>query len=202
MSRPRAFDEEKVLEAAAACFWARGFAATSVRDLAGAMGITGASLYNAYGDKRGVFEAALYYYWNTGARARMAAIEAQTSGLAAIEAFFAAGIERATADCERKGCLIVNSALDVAPHDPGLANVIAGYLMEMKSFFVWHIQTAIERGECPKPINPHAHAANLLAVHMGLRALSRCYPDRAFLEAAVAPALAALRNHSDKEEVA
>jgi len=202
MSRPRAFDEDKALEAAAACFWAKGFAATSVRDLAAAMSITGASLYNAYGDKRGVFEAALYHYWNAGARARMAAIEAKTSGLSAIEAFFAAGVERAAADCERKGCLIVNSALDVAPHDPGLANVIAGYLMEIKSFFVWHIETAIERGECPKSINPQTHAANLLAVHMGLRALSRCYSERAFLEAAVAPALAALRNQPHKEEVA
>ncbi|MBT3071797.1 TetR/AcrR family transcriptional regulator [Rhodomicrobium sp. Az07] len=199
MSRPRAFDEDKALEAAAACFWANGFAATSVRDLAGAMGITGASLYNAYGDKRGVFEAALYHFWNAGPRARMAAIEARTTGLGAIEAFFAAGIERATADSERKGCLIVNSALDVAPHDPGLANVIAGYLMEIKSFFVWHIETAIERGECRASIDPQTHAANLLAVHMGLRALFRCYPERAFLEAAVAPALAALRNQSDKE---
>jgi len=199
MSRPREFDEDAALEAAAACFWAKGFEATSVRELAGAMGITGASLYNAYHDKRGVFEAALYHYWNAVARTRMATIEARASGLAAIEAFFAGGIERALADRDRKGCLIVNSALDVAPHDQGLANVIAGYLMEIKSFFVWHIETAIERGECPPSIDPQTHAANLLAVHMGLRALSRCYPERAFLEAATAPALASLRKPNEKE---
>jgi TetR/AcrR family transcriptional repressor of nem operon len=52
MARPREFDETVVLEAAMNCFWARGFGQTSIRDLAEQMGITGASLYNAFGDKR------------------------------------------------------------------------------------------------------------------------------------------------------
>ena len=52
MARPREFDEATVLEAAMHCFWAQGYEATSVRDLAAQMGITGASLYNAFGDKR------------------------------------------------------------------------------------------------------------------------------------------------------
>jgi len=51
MARPREFDETTVLEAAMNCFWAQGFEQTSVRDLAEWMGITGASLYNAFGDK-------------------------------------------------------------------------------------------------------------------------------------------------------
>ena len=52
MARPREFDEAKLaLEAAIECFWHRGYEATSVRDLADKMGISGPSLYNAYGDK-------------------------------------------------------------------------------------------------------------------------------------------------------
>ena len=45
MARPREFDEQAALEAALQCFWTRGFEATSVRDLAQCMGLTGASLY-------------------------------------------------------------------------------------------------------------------------------------------------------------
>ena len=52
MARPREFDETAVLEAAIQCFWSQGYEATSVRDLAEKMGITGASLYNTFGDKR------------------------------------------------------------------------------------------------------------------------------------------------------
>ena len=51
MARPREFDEAAVLDAAMDCFWRNGYEATSVRDLAAHMGITGASLYNAFGGK-------------------------------------------------------------------------------------------------------------------------------------------------------
>ena len=62
MARPREFDEVTVLEAAMNCFWAQGFESTSVRDLAEEMGITGASLYNAFGDKRSLYRRALAHY--------------------------------------------------------------------------------------------------------------------------------------------
>ncbi len=52
MPRPREFDEATALDAAMQCFWACGFEATSVRDLTEHMGISGASLYNTFGDKR------------------------------------------------------------------------------------------------------------------------------------------------------
>jgi TetR/AcrR family transcriptional regulator, transcriptional repressor for nem operon len=62
MARPREFDEQAVLDAALARFWSRGYEATSTRDLAESMGITGASLYNAFGDKRGLYQRVLEHY--------------------------------------------------------------------------------------------------------------------------------------------
>jgi AcrR family transcriptional regulator len=41
--------------AAIQCFWANGYGATSVRNLASETGITGASIYNAFGDKGGLY---------------------------------------------------------------------------------------------------------------------------------------------------
>ena len=55
MARPREFDEATALNAAIDCFWHRGYEATSVRDLGAAMGLSGPSLYNAFGDKRALF---------------------------------------------------------------------------------------------------------------------------------------------------
>ncbi len=37
------------------CFWAQGYESTSVKDLIERTGLTAASLYNAYGDKRAMF---------------------------------------------------------------------------------------------------------------------------------------------------
>src|SRR6266446_6269359 len=64
MARLKAFDEDRAIDSAVDCFWARGYEATSVRDLAEAMGIGGASLYNAYGDKRELFIRSLERYAN------------------------------------------------------------------------------------------------------------------------------------------
>ncbi len=193
LGRPRGFDEEKAIEAAAACFWARGYEATSVRDLSGRMGITGASLYNAYGGKRALFEAALDHYCNRSLRQRIAKIEAETGGLAAIDVFFEGVIGRSISDSDRKGCFLINSALEIAPHDAGLANVIAGYLMELKGFFARQIEAARSCGETAPGIDADLYAVHLLSVLMGLRVIARCCPDRALLEAAAAPALRGLR---------
>ena len=62
MARPREFDEGAVLDAAVLCFWKQGYEATSVRDLVAHTGITAASLYNAFGDKRALYEKALDHY--------------------------------------------------------------------------------------------------------------------------------------------
>jgi TetR/AcrR family transcriptional repressor of nem operon len=190
------FDEEKALEAAAECFWSRGFEATSVRDLTGSMGIAGPSLYNAFGGKRGLFTAALDYYCSRSMRDRIARLEAGAKGAAAIETFFGEVIERSLHDEERKGCFLVNAALEVAPHDAQLAEAICGYVAEIRSFFRRQIETAQARGETSPAIDPELFASHLLSVLMGIRVLARCCPDRTFLEAAAGPALQHLRTSS------
>lgn len=64
MGRLREFDEEKALDAAMQLFWEKGYAATSLSDLTAKMEIQKPSLYSAFGDKEGLFEAALRRYTN------------------------------------------------------------------------------------------------------------------------------------------
>jgi TetR/AcrR family transcriptional regulator, transcriptional repressor for nem operon len=200
VGRPRAFDEDKALTAAAECFWSRGFEATSVRDLAGSMGIAGPSLYNAYGGKRGLFVAALDHYCNRSMRERVARLEAAASGVPAIEAFFADVIEKSQPDSGRKGCFLVNAALEVAPHDESVAEAVQGYFGEIRAFFRRHIELAQAKGEVSPILDASLYAAHLLSVLMGLRVLARCYPDPLFLEAAAGPALDRLRRSILKQK--
>lgn len=55
MGRPREFDETSVLDAAAAAFRRRGYAATSIDHLVEATGVHRGSLYGAFGSKHGLF---------------------------------------------------------------------------------------------------------------------------------------------------
>ena len=192
MARTKAFDEESAIDAAVDCFWSRGYEATSVRDLADAMGIGGASLYNAYGGKRALFARSLERYANRSTRERLARLEAEHGPKQAIAAFYAEIIRRSVGDPARKGCLLVNSALDVAPHDAAMAKVVGGYLEEIRDFFRRGIGAAQRAGEAPRSLDAEVVSAHLLAVLLGIRVMARSRPDQALLESMARPALALL----------
>lgn len=59
MARPREFDETMAIDAAAAVFRQRGYAATSIEQLVQATGVHRGSLYATFGSKRGLFLSAL-----------------------------------------------------------------------------------------------------------------------------------------------
>jgi TetR/AcrR family transcriptional repressor of nem operon len=192
LARPRAFDDDRVLDAAMTCFWQRGLEATSVRNLADEMGMNGPSLYNAFGDKRALFIRTLERYAERWMRERIARVERDASGKSAIHMFLNELIERSIKDKERRGCLIVNSALEVSPHDAELRDVIASYLREIEMFFL----RCLKRGQQAGEIGPHLDckdsARHLLGVVLGLRVAARSRPERALLEGMVRPALALL----------
>jgi TetR/AcrR family transcriptional repressor of nem operon len=192
MARVKAFDEERAIDKAVDCFWSRGYEATSVRDLGDAMGIGGASLYNAFGDKRTLFVRCLERYANRSSRERMARIEEKQAPKEAIRTFLAEIIERSLKDPDCKGCLLVNSALDVAPHDAAIGKAVSGYLDEIRDFFRRNIEAARRSGTVPKAIDAEAVSGHLLGVLMGIRALTRVKPDRKLLESVARPALALL----------
>jgi TetR/AcrR family transcriptional repressor of nem operon len=192
MPRPRAFDETAALDKAVDCFWQRGYAATSVRDLTGSMGISGPSLYNAFGDKRALFVTALERYLDRSARQRMAQLEKSQPGKQAIRSFLNGIIERSAKDRERRGCFLINSALEVAPHDKELGAEIAHRLTEIEAFFRRSIVSGQADGSIPKERNARELARLLLGVLLGIRVLARSKPDRGLLEGVARPALALL----------
>ena len=192
MARLKEFDEEHALDAAVDCFWQRGYGSTSVRDLADAMGIGGPSLYNAFGDKRGLFKKSLERYANRSMRTRIVRLEGRHRPREAIRAFLAEIIDRSVKDPDRRGCLLVNSALDVAPHDATIGRVVAGYLDEIRAFFRRNIVAAREAGQVPRELDPDEISSHLLGVVLGIRVLARTRAKRRLLEAVAQPALALL----------
>ena len=173
MGRPREFDERAVLDAAMDCFWRDGYEATSVRDLAARMGITGASLYNAFGDKRSLFREVLQRYAERSTRERIARLESTLPPKQAIRAFLSEIVERSV-DSDRRGCLLVNTALEIAPHDPELGAEVAMHLGEIEAFFRRATAAAQEEGSVPPDRDPADLARLLLGVTLGCA----CWPGR------------------------
>ncbi|HVJ51792.1 MAG TPA: TetR/AcrR family transcriptional regulator [Aliidongia sp.] len=192
MARPREFDETAVLEAAIQCFWERGYEATSIRDLADKMGIAGASLYNAFGDKRSLYRRALDHYVEISFADRVGRFEGTMPPRAAIAAFFHEIIERSLADAQRKGCMLVNSALEVAPHDPEFQRVVAGVLVQVESFFRRCAEAGQKDGTITRAQSAEDLGRLMLSLLIGIRVLTRTRPDRALLEGLLRPAFALL----------
>jgi TetR/AcrR family transcriptional regulator, transcriptional repressor for nem operon len=191
MARPREFDETTALEAAMNCFWAQGFEQTSVRDLAEQMGITGASLYNAFGDKRSLYRQAFVHYLAQTVRDRVARL-AELPPTQAIRAFFDEIIERSADDEQRRGCMLVNAALELAPYDSEFQQLVAEEMIFIEGFFRRCAEAGQKDGSITDRRSPDELAKLLLSVLLGIRVLARTRPQREVLEGAANGALALL----------
>lgn len=192
MARPREFDESVALDAAIGCFWQHGFEATSMRELAASMGLSAPSLYNTFGSKHVLFTRALEHYLDHATRLRLRRLETTLAPKQAIFKFFEEIIEHSTSDRQRKGCFLVNSALEIAPHDCELGAVIAERLGEIEAFFRRCIRGAQRDGTAPGGIDAKDIARLFLGVLLGIRVLARSSPSPSLLKGVVRPALALL----------
>lgn len=193
MARPREFDQADVLDAIVGRFWSHGYKATSVRQLEEVSGLGTASLYNSFGDKRSVFLAALERYSEQRTQACLREIEHIPSPAARIRAFVARVTESALQDPDRMGCLMINTAIELGPHDPEIAAIVAGHLAEVEAFFRRNLEAALAAGEVAAPdLSPEDVARSFSALMFGLRVLARTCPDRVMMEGAARPLLALL----------
>src|SRR6516165_10877765 len=114
------------------------------------MGLSAPSLYNTYGDKHALFVQALERYLDHSTRARIERLEKSLPPKQAIRRFIEEIIERSVNDRERRGCFLINSALEVAPHDSELSALIADRLAEIETFFRRSIKAAQAEGAVPR----------------------------------------------------
>lgn len=170
VTRPRLWQEEHVLGAAMNLFHAKGFEATSLRDVERATGLHTGSLYQAYGSKAGVFEAVLAAYNERVVAARIERhLASAPDAVSGLVAFFASTYEdRPVPD---PGCLVTNSAIE-APHLSDAARgVVAAGLDAIRRAFVEVLERSDARGADYGRIEELAD--QLLALYQGLLVLVR-----------------------------
>ncbi len=192
MARPREFDESAVLDAAVQCFWKQGYEATSVKDLTVHTGIAAASLYNAFWDKRSLYERSLERYVAETVADRSRRCEV-LSPRRAIEEFFDGIVQCSLNDRDRKDCMLVNAAPNVAPYDPAFRKHVAKVLASIGTFFLTCVGAGQAGGIIMRFLPAENLARHLLGVLMGVRVLARIRPARASLKSAASPVLTRLR---------
>lgn len=176
MARQKAFDDAAVASAARDVFWRYGYAATSLAQLQEATGLSKSSLYESFGSKRGLFDRAIRSYLTEVIDPLLAPLEAEGAGRTQLADYFAqlARVFReAPAPVARRGCLLLNTAMELDDLDAEAARTVAGYRARVRAAFA------------------NASAADpemLTAAQIGLMVTSRLDPAAA---AVLADALAA-----------
>jgi len=195
MARPKEFDEERALAAALEVFWEKGYEATSVQDLTARMGIQKASLYNTFGDKHALFVRALGTYSAESLEWYRNQLDRPGSVRDALETLFGKLTEGRDRDDSCRGCLCVNSAVELAHHDPAIAALLERYHQVQEELFRRALERGQARSEIPGDLNSTATARFLLNVIAGLGVARKARSSQAQLDDIVRVTLSVLQRH-------
>ncbi|MBJ8054955.1 TetR/AcrR family transcriptional regulator [Bacillus cereus] len=193
MARLREFDEEKALDAAMQLFWEKGYAATSLSDLTAKMEIQRPSLYAAFGDKEGLFEAALRRYTNLHATSIRTKLQKEQSVKESIRMFFENMVEEEYKRESNKGCFCINTMVEIAPHNEKFEVLTREHQMYLSVIFQELIAKGIQSGELQSDVNAKALAQTLVTSLIGLTVLMKSRPERSVIDNSVCIILSLLK---------
>lgn len=181
MPRPRTFDEDTAVAAAMDVFRASGYEATTTQALSAATGRGPSSLYNAFHSKHALFLRALLHYIEKSSANQLSIMDGPGPLADRVRALVGAAIDD---ECgERRGCLVTNTALELAPRDPEVSAILTADYEHRTKAMAKSLLAARESGELPASADPMALAHFLNATIAGIRVVARGGADRKALEA-------------------
>lgn len=193
MARSREFDTDAALARAMDVFWCHGYEGTSIADLVAATGVQRGSLYLAFGSKEGLYHAVLDRYREQLSTPMLEALAGGADVVALVREMLLGLVEQALADPHRRGCLMVNAAVERLPHDPQVARRVRDTVSAMEDALTTALAEAQRRGSLGGDKDPRALARFLVLNVQGLRVMGAVDPDRTALTDAVEVALGCLR---------
>jgi TetR/AcrR family transcriptional repressor of nem operon len=167
MARPKTFDPDEALEKAMHVFWHKGYEATSMEDLLDAMDLNRGSLYDTFGDKRELFLKVIDRYCTGFVGEKFAFLDQPGPALPLLRRFIEMMIEGGLSDPRRRGCLIANTVMELAPHEKEIARQLGTALTMTENTFFKMLTRARQQGELDKEKDPRTLARFLTTMMQG-----------------------------------
>lgn len=195
--RPRTFDRDAVLRAAMQLFQAHGYEGTSMADLTAAMGIPAPSLYNAFGNKEGLFKETVEYYVTHDGSATARALREQPTARKAIEIMLREALGPVANKTKTHGCLVVLGATNCAEEHREIDDFLKGLRQGNYEAIHQRLRKAQAEKEIPDTVDTAALASFYATLMNGFAIQIRDGVPRAVLEKVVETAMAAWPDRVD-----
>ncbi len=171
MVRLRSYDEGQVLTGAMHAFRRSGYSGVSIPELEVATGLSAGSLYNSFGDKRGIFLAAFAHYLKAVLNRRIATFAKPANGLSGLRQLFLSLLREPNG--ETFGCLITNSAIEFGSDDVVSEQTVRKGFEILQRLFVDRLAAAKTANRLRGDVDPNIGAVRLLALYQGVLVLIR-----------------------------
>jgi TetR/AcrR family transcriptional repressor of nem operon len=147
MTRAQPYNRDAAIDAAMTLFWQKGYHATSLKDLEGALSMKPGSIYAAFSSKEKLFNLSLERYFTSNRdefRKFMAAADTPLTGLANFLRKIGAPNHD---DPTRRACMLVKSLLNTTSEDGAITRQISDYLSMMEAEMAAVFEQAKHIGE-------------------------------------------------------
>jgi TetR/AcrR family transcriptional repressor of nem operon len=181
MAGVRQFNETETLEKALVLFWQKGFAETSMQELAAATGVQRGSLYNAYQDKETLF-LRVFDLYQERVLVQAAKELDQPKLRDALRSFYGFIIDSITTGAPTRGCLTTKSAFGQDVMDVSVQTVLQEMLDRYEAILIERFERTGKNGQTEALAIPAKEAARLMVtLARGLVVIERVYQDKARL---------------------
>jgi TetR/AcrR family transcriptional repressor of nem operon len=192
MGRPRGFDQSEALKRALQLFWRKGYESSSLEQLLAATGLSKSSFYHSFGSKAELFAAALEIYQDGQATEIAERLEAEADPKQALKQLIASFTRPAAGEEQAWGCLTCNTAVELAPHEPRIAKLVADHQRRLEKIFASAFRNAQKDKRMALSHDARALASFVVAALSGLQVLARAGAERKRIDSAARIALDAL----------
>ncbi|SFJ36462.1 TetR/AcrR family transcriptional regulator [Celeribacter neptunius] len=173
MARQASYDRDKVLKSAMDLFWAKGFHATSLKDLEQALDMRPGSIYAAFGSKEGLFAEALRLYSGQSQGGLSEVLAGGGSRLGALANYVRQLGGQNRGEVPSRACMLVKTILEMPDDDPSLRGLAEELIDRMELTLTEVLRAAQAEGELPAEADPARLAARLQTELIGLRAYAQ-----------------------------
>jgi TetR/AcrR family transcriptional repressor of nem operon len=185
MARNRQFDETRALDAAMRVFWEHGYEGTSIQDLEDAMGLKRTSIYNAFGNKRALFERVTALYKESVMAKLFAEMDAAPNIREGVRRLLGSTLDIHFDEANPGGCLVVLSVLESGQHDLQSQSLLQQTIHDLRNALKSRLNRARRAGELAPDLDAAATATTIATTMTGMMVMGKANFTRAALKKTV-----------------